>query len=117
MTEARQVMDAKQVADYLGVSPSTIYKWVEQRSIPFTKVGNLLRFPRWLIDQWLTEKATRPQHELYQRFVRLQQRYHLEQFLAARGLDVPSLTREQVLSELEFALEELEKTRERDEEE
>ena len=55
----RDVMDAKQVAEYLGIATTTVYKCVELRKIPDTKVGHLLRFPKWIIDQWLTEKAQR----------------------------------------------------------
>ncbi len=110
----RDVMDAKQVAKYLGIATTTVYKWVELRKIPYTKVGHLLRFPKWLIDQWLTEKAQRAESEdlLFERFVKMQQRYHLEMFLKSRGLDAPDLEREHVLAELKRAVDELEKDEE-----
>src|SRR3989304_1711029 len=70
-SEPREVMDAHQVADYLGLAVSTVYKKVEYREIPFTKVGTLLSFPKWLIDRWLTERAVRPDETLSRKFVRM----------------------------------------------
>ena len=51
------LMDVKGVAIYLGVKEPTIYGWVHQRKIPFTKVGSLLRFPKKKIDAWLEENT------------------------------------------------------------
>ncbi len=100
-------MNAKQLAIYLGIAESTVYKKVEYRQIPFTKVGSLLRFPKWLIDRWLTERAVRPDDTLYQEFVRLQARYHLQQFLLSKGLDMDQMTEDQLYDELRTAIEEL----------
>ena len=104
---SKEVMDAGEVAEYLGIAQSTVYKWVELRKIPFTKIGNLLRFPRWLIDQWLTKRATLDDEELYEEFARLTQRYHLEKCLQARGLTAPSLTNDQIKDEIAKAVVEL----------
>jgi len=101
---SQEVMTAKELAKYLSVAPGTIYKKVERREIPFTKVGSLLRFPKWLIDRWLTEHADQPTPNLYDQFVRLQQRYHLEQFLKGRGLDPASLSETQMSQELTRAV-------------
>ncbi len=35
---SKEVMDANEVAEYLGISPSTVYKKVEYRDIPFTQI-------------------------------------------------------------------------------
>ena len=111
-SDTREVMDAHQVADYLGLAVSTVYKKVEYREIPFTKVGTLLRFPKWLIDRWLTERAVRPDETLYRKFVRMQARYHLEQFLLSKGLDPSRMTEDQLFQELKAAIEELQKAEE-----
>lgn len=37
-------LDVKQAADFMGVKPTTIRKWVQTRRIPFHKVGDLVRF-------------------------------------------------------------------------
>jgi excisionase family DNA binding protein len=41
-----------QVADYLQVKPSTVYRWVNSGEIPFLRVGRLLRFKKSLLDNW-----------------------------------------------------------------
>lgn len=107
---SKDVMDAGEVAEYLGVAKSTIYKWVEYRRIPYVKVGTLLRFPKWIIDRWLSEKTVRPEQSLLDEFTRLHQRYHLQQFLAAKGLDYEQMTEEQLTAELAAAIEELKAT-------
>ncbi|MDD7202282.1 MAG: helix-turn-helix domain-containing protein [Sphaerochaetaceae bacterium] len=37
-------LDAKQAGELLGVKESTIRKWVLERSIPYHKLGRLVRF-------------------------------------------------------------------------
>ena len=103
----KEVMNAQELAEYLGLAESTVYKKVEYRQIPFTKVGTLLRFPKWIIDRWLTERTVQPDRSLYEEFERLHRRYHLEQLLKARGVDPKSLTEEQLLDELRQAIAEL----------
>ena len=44
-----EIMNAEELANYLGIATSTVYKKVEYRQIPFTKIGTLLRFPKWII--------------------------------------------------------------------
>jgi len=67
---SKDVMNAAELATYLGIAESTVYKKVEYRQIPFTKVGSLLRFPKWIIDRWLSEKAVRPEQSLFDEFER-----------------------------------------------
>jgi len=107
---SNEVMNAKELAAYLGIADSTVYKKVEYREIPFTKVGNLLRFPKWIIDRWLAERAVRPEQSLFEEFERLHQRYHLKQFLRAKGLDPERMTDDQLVVELRQAIEELKAT-------
>jgi len=110
MAEQVQVMDSKQVADYLGVTKATIYKWVELRKIPYTKVGSLLRFPKWLIDRHLSKKATHPDETLYEEFERLYSRFHLEKFLKSQGLDYALMDEEQLVDQLRHAIKQLKET-------
>ena len=104
---SKEIMNAEEVAEYLGIAQSTAYKWVEYRQIPFTKIGTLLRFPKWIIDRWLSEKAVRPAQSLFDEFSHLHQRYHLELFLKAKGLDVDRMTEVQLVAELTKAIREL----------
>ena len=104
---SKDVMDANEVAEYLGISPSTVYKKVEYREIPFTKVGSLLRFPKWLIDEWLTRTAVQPDQTLFEQFTRLAQRYHLREFLKVRGLSVEHTEPDQLVQQFQAAVEDL----------
>ena len=103
----KDVMDATEVAEYLGIAKATVYKWVEYRQIPYTKIGTLLRFPKWIIDRWLAERAVRPEPSLLEEFTRLYQRHHLQEFLKSKGLDYDQMTEQQLLTELAAAIEEL----------
>jgi excisionase family DNA binding protein len=47
------LVDINTLAQYLRVSKNTIYSWVNQRRIPYHKVGSLLRFDINEIDEWL----------------------------------------------------------------
>ncbi len=49
-----------EVAEFLGISKDTIYKMVNQRRIPFVKVGRLLRFERDALDAWIRQHAEMP---------------------------------------------------------
>ena len=101
------IMNAAEIAAYLGIAKATVYKWVEYRQIPYTKIGTLLRFPKWIIDRWLAEKAVRPEESLLEEFARLYQRYHLQEFLKSKGLDYNQMTEQQLLTELAAAIEAL----------
>jgi len=46
-------MDVKMVSDYLHVSKSTIYKWVEGNYIPHKKLIKRVLFVKNNIDQWI----------------------------------------------------------------
>ena len=52
----KAVMNIKEVADYLGVHPATIYKFAQQRKIPAFKIGSDWRFHRKFIDGWIEKK-------------------------------------------------------------
>ena len=44
-----------QLADYLRMSKSTVYKKTSLRKIPFIKIGKKLLFRKDAIDKWLEE--------------------------------------------------------------
>lgn len=52
----KMVMNLREVAGYLGVHTSTIYKYAQKGSIPAFKIGSDWRFPKKHIDQWIDEK-------------------------------------------------------------
>jgi len=53
---ASPVMTVRELADYLRVHPSTIYRLLKQKRIPAFKVGRDWRFSREIIDRWRLER-------------------------------------------------------------
>lgn len=51
----RDVMTIDQLAEYLQIPKSTIYKLVQDGKVPGKKVGRQWRFHRDVIDGWLAE--------------------------------------------------------------
>jgi excisionase family DNA binding protein len=50
------VMTVRELADYLRVHPSTIYRLLKQKRIPAFKLGREWRFNRESVDRWLLEQ-------------------------------------------------------------
>ncbi|MGZ3790667.1 MAG: helix-turn-helix domain-containing protein [Bacteriovorax sp.] len=48
-----QLLTVKQLAEYLKISPKTIYNKVSLEKIPFVKAGGSLRFVLADIEKWL----------------------------------------------------------------
>lgn len=44
-----------EIAEHLGVSKETIYRWLEKGKIPAHRVGKLWKFKASEVDQWITE--------------------------------------------------------------
>ena len=57
---AKDIMDVKEVAAYLGFSPTKIYRMLTAAEIPNVKVGGQYRFHKQVIDQWLAGKLEVP---------------------------------------------------------
>ncbi len=55
MIKQKKVMTIKEVADYLGVHTSTIYKYAQSGTIPAFKIGSDWRFSQKHIDHWIDE--------------------------------------------------------------
>lgn len=90
------VMTIEELAAYLKLAVATLYKKAQAHEIPFTKVGNLLRFTRVSIDTWLARNTSTPDDSLYEQFARLQNRYHFQRWLEGRGVDWRTLTAAQL---------------------
>ena len=56
----RQLLNIKEVADYTGLAPDTLYTMVSKRQIPYVKLGRLLKFDPRAIDAWITENSVMP---------------------------------------------------------
>lgn len=58
----KEVMDIKDLADYLRIGKSKIYSLIRQRKIPASRIGRQYRFSKEVIDSWLREQLiTAPQ--------------------------------------------------------
>jgi excisionase family DNA binding protein len=55
MTED-QFFNIDEVADYLRIPKSTIYKLSQKKGLPSSKIGKQLRFRKSSVDEWLTRK-------------------------------------------------------------
>jgi excisionase family DNA binding protein len=53
-----QLMTLEELAGYLRVTEKTIYRLLEKRSIPATRVGRQWRFDKAAIDSWLRQNST-----------------------------------------------------------
>jgi excisionase family DNA binding protein len=54
----RRIMKVAEVAEYLHVHPSTVYRLVLKGEIPAFKIGTELRFDRGAIDKWMTDRTS-----------------------------------------------------------
>lgn len=53
---AQRVMNTDELAEYLRLPKTTVYKLVQSGKIPGRKAGRQWRFHRDAIDRWLSEK-------------------------------------------------------------
>ena len=60
---ARQWMSVQEVAEYLGLRPSTIYQYIGERRIPYYKKGHLVRFREEEIDKWMAASRVKTAEE------------------------------------------------------
>jgi excisionase family DNA binding protein len=59
-TALSPVMTLKEVAEYLHVHQTTLYKMIRLGEIPSFKIGSDHRFRRDEIEEWIAEKQLRP---------------------------------------------------------
>lgn len=59
VARTRELLDEKQAADYLTVSPGTLSVWrsTGRYSLPFVKVGRRVRYRIADLDAWLEARA------------------------------------------------------------
>lgn len=63
--DQKGLMPAGQVAEILGVKPSTIMKWVYRKKIPFVQFGpgkkSIVKFNPKRLNQWIDEQSHEPE--------------------------------------------------------
>ena len=50
-------MSVHQVANYVGLSKATVYKYASDRTLPHVKIGSRLLFRRSEIASWIDERS------------------------------------------------------------
>jgi excisionase family DNA binding protein len=51
-----RLLCVEEVAGYLNIPKSTLYKMCSEREIPCAKIGKHWRFDKKLVDEWFVEK-------------------------------------------------------------
>lgn len=59
MPRTDDVMTIEELATYLKLSKSTLYKLAQEGKVPGQKVGRHWRFHKAVIDRWLGDKKAR----------------------------------------------------------
>jgi excisionase family DNA binding protein len=57
MAQPKEVMNIREAAQYLGITPDTLYKYVSLDRIPAFKLGNRWRFKKTVLDEWMEMKS------------------------------------------------------------
>ncbi|MFH1374777.1 MAG: helix-turn-helix domain-containing protein [bacterium] len=53
-----RLLTVQEIADLLGIQPSTVYQWTHEGFIPHVKLGRLVRFREGEVSQWIEKKLT-----------------------------------------------------------
>ena len=59
-TTTARFLDIQETARHLGVSTTTLYKWVNQRKIPYIKLGRLVKFDPLKLEEWIRQQTVMP---------------------------------------------------------
>ncbi len=57
MSTAKEILTAKEVADYLNLHPLTVHRYAREGKIPAFKIGTDWRFHKQHIERWIQEKV------------------------------------------------------------
>ena len=53
------LLSVDELAVYLGVSRWSVYQWINQRRVPYVKIGRLVRFDKVEIKRWLDSQRVK----------------------------------------------------------
>ncbi len=57
---ARRLISIQEASDYTSLAVNTLYKMVNQRRIPYVKVGRLVKFDLAQLDEWINQQTVMP---------------------------------------------------------
>jgi len=58
MKKEKEILTAKEVAEYLNIHPLTVHKYAREGKIPAFKIGTDWRFSKKYIERWIKEKSS-----------------------------------------------------------
>ena len=53
MNPLEKWLSVEEIADHLGISKETVYRWLEKGAIPAHRIGKLWKFRPSEVDQWV----------------------------------------------------------------
>ena len=53
-----RLLTVRELAEYLGVNPFSVYRWVAQHKIPHRRVDRAIRFDLREVDEFMKQRAT-----------------------------------------------------------
>ena len=56
----KRLISVHELSETLGLSINTIYAWINQKKVPYIKMGRLVKFDIQTIDKWIEEKTVSP---------------------------------------------------------
>jgi excisionase family DNA binding protein len=62
MTDDRW-LSVEEIAEHIGVTKDSIYRWIEKRGLPAHKVGKLWKFKKDEVDAWVRSGQGRDDDE------------------------------------------------------
>ncbi len=63
INQNKQIMDIKELSEYLGIGKSKIYSLIRMKKIPASKIGKQYRFSKDVVDSWLKDKIITKKEE------------------------------------------------------
>lgn len=60
MAATEKWLSVEEIAEYLGVSKETIYRWLDRGTIPAHRIGKLWKFKPSDVDEWVKSGAAGP---------------------------------------------------------
>ena len=61
--DVKEVMDIKELAEYLGIGKSKIYSLIRHKKIPASRIGRQYRFSKEIVNNWLKERIITKKEE------------------------------------------------------
>ena len=62
--DVKEIMDIKELAEYLGIGKSKIYSLIRHKKIPASRIGRQYRFSKEVVNNWLKERIITKKEEL-----------------------------------------------------